>query len=44
MVIEDALNAKFPYDKATLEIYAQQILDENLSSGEARQTIEDLLK
>jgi len=44
MVIEDALNIQFPYDKATLEIYAENILDENIQQGEARQTIEDLLQ
>ena len=43
-VIEDALNAKFPYDKDTLEVYAENILQENLQQGEARQTIEDLLQ
>lgn len=43
-VIEDALNAQFPYDKETLEVYAQNILDENIQTGEARKTIEDLLK
>jgi len=44
MVIEDALNIQFPYDKATLEIYAENILDDNIQQGEARQTIEDLLQ
>lgn len=43
-VIEDALNAKFPYDKEALEEYAQGLLEGGIQQGEARQTIEELLK
>ena len=43
-VIEDALNAQFPYDKATLEIYAETLLDQSIQQGDARKTIEDLLQ
>lgn len=44
MVIEDALNAQFPYDKDTLEIYAETLLDQSIQQGDARKTIEDLLQ
>lgn len=44
LVIEDALQAKFPYDKATLEAYAEAMLDRSIESGEARETIENLLQ
>jgi len=44
MVIEDALKLQFPYDKETLEIYAETLLDQSIQQGEARQTIEELLK
>jgi hypothetical protein len=43
-VIEDALNAKYPYNKETLELYADAILEKSIQQGEARKTIEDLLQ
>lgn len=43
LVIEDALKAKYPYDKETLELYAEAILEQSIESGDARKTIEDLL-
>lgn len=44
LVIEDALQAKFPYDKTTLEAYAEAILERSKERGDARETVENLLK
>jgi hypothetical protein len=44
IVIEDALKSKYPYNKETLELYADAILEKSIQSGEARNTVEDLLK